>query len=123
MNTLCRPMCCEMKKLRKLLTERGISWKDASSTSTDEAIRHNIAIGIDKAYADSTMYRTHFETGGYKYSVIYGYGSYGGYDPCNGADDGLLECMTGALNGGEPVGGMTAEDIMRVVDGTYDAGI
>ena len=31
----------------------------------------------------------------------------------------LLECMTSALNGGEPVGGMTAEDVMNVIDGKY----
>lgn len=114
-----RPMCEEMKKLREMLTERGIEWKDASAIVPDEVIQQSIAYGIDKYHADSTIYRTHFETGGNKYSVIYGYGSYGGYNPFNGDDPELLECMTSALNGGEPVGNMTAADIINVIDWKY----
>lgn len=114
-----RPMCEEMKKLRAMLTARGIEWKDVSSIMPDEVIQRRIELGIDKYLADITMYRTHFETGGNKYSVIYGYGSYGGYNPFNGDDPRLLECMTSALNGGEPVGGMTAYDVMDVIDGKY----
>lgn len=106
------PMCEEMKKLREMLTERGIEWKDVSS------IEH----GIDKYHADSTIYRTHFETGGFKYSVIYGYGTYGGYDPFNGDNPGLLECMTSELNDGCPVGYMTAQDVINVIDGKYCIG-
>lgn len=117
-----RPMCEEMEKLREMLTERGIKWEDASSITPDEVIQRCIEHGIDKYHADSTMYRTHFEAGGNKYSVVYGYGSYGGYDPFNGDDPGLLECMTSTLNGGEPVGGMTAGDVMDVIDGTYFGG-
>lgn len=114
-----RPMCEEMKKLRKMLTERGIGWKDVSAIVPDEAIQRCIALGIEKYHADSTIYRTHFETGGNKYSVIYGYGTYGGYDPFNGNDPELLECMTGAFNDGEPVGFMTANEVMDVIDGKY----
>jgi hypothetical protein len=112
-------MCEEMKKLREMLTKRGIEWKDASSIVPDEVIQHRIEFGMNKYHADSTMYRTHFETGGNEYSVIYGYGSYGGYDPFNGYDPKLLECMTSVLNGGEPVGYMTAEDVMNVIDGKH----
>lgn len=116
------PMCEEMKKLREMLTERGIEWKDVSSIVPDEVIQRCIEHGIDKYHADSTIYRTHFETGGFKYSVIYGYGTYGGYNPFNGDNPGLLECMTSELNDGCPVGYMTAEDVINVIDGKYCIG-
>lgn len=119
---MARPICEEMKKLRQLLDERGIEWKDASAIVPDKVIKKIIECGIDKYHADSTVYRTHFEVDGNNYSVIYGYGTYGGYDPFSGDDPGLLECMTSALNAGEPVGGMTAGDVLDVVDGTYHGG-
>lgn len=111
-----RQICDEMKKLRKMLDEEGIKWKDCSGITPDEVIEKNIDAGIDKYHADATIYRTHFESNGYKYSVIYGYGTYGGYDPFNGDDPGLLECMTAKINGGEPQGFLTAEDVMKIIE-------
>ena len=115
-----RQMCEEMSKLRKMLDEAGIKWKDVSTVTSDELIEKSIAAGIDAYHADATIYRTHFESDGYKYSVIYGYGTYGGYDPFNGDDPGLLECMTEKANGGEPQGWLTAEQVMSIVNGGVD---
>lgn len=109
-----RQMCEEMKKLRKMLDEKGIKWEDCSGITPDELIEKSVATGIDKNFADVTIYRTHFESDGYKYSVIYGYGTYGGYDPLSGDDRGLLECMTDKAYDGEPLGWLTAEQIMNI---------
>lgn len=96
-------MCNEMYRLRTKLSERGISWDDKSSVYTASPI-------------DVTIYRTHFTVEGYFFSVIYGYGTYGGVDVF-GNDKGLLECMTEKVNGGEPLGSLTADDVMRIIDG------
>lgn len=109
-------MCDEMIKLRAELDKRGISWEDKSSIVPQKAIEMMVAQGIDAQFADSSMFRTHFNVGGYHYSVIYGYGSYGGYDPITGKSGELLECMTEKINGGEPVGNMSAVDVLRIFD-------
>ena len=111
-----RSMCKEMKKLRQLLDERGIEWADASSITSDAVIQKCIEFGIDKYHADCTIYRTHFYVDGNAFSVIYGYGTYGGYDSFNGSDLELLECR---INGGDPTGYMTAEDVIDVVDNIH----
>ena len=111
-----RQMCEEMSKLRKMLDEAGIEWKDVSIVTPDELIEKSIAVGIDAYHADTTIYRTHFEHKDYHFSVIYGYGTYGGYDAFNGSDPGLLECMTEKVNGGEPQGWLTAEQVMNIVN-------
>lgn len=109
-------MCDEMKKLRKELDKRGIHWKDVSSIMPECVIDEMVSKGIDRVYADSTIFRTHFEYGGYKFSVIYGYGTYGGKSAFTGHDSGLLECMTEKVNGGEPVGHLTAADVIAIVE-------
>lgn len=111
-----RPMCEEMKKLRQLLDERGIEWTDASSITPDAVIQKCIKCGISKYTADCTIYRTHFDAGGHLFSVIYGYGTYGGYDSFDGSDPELLECM---INNEDPTGYMTAEDVLDVVDNIH----
>ena len=108
-------MCEEMKKLRKELDRMGVKWKDVSSITPETVIEEMVSKGIDRAYADTTMFRTHFEYGGYKFSVIHGYGSYGGKDAFTGHDSGLLECMTEAINGGEPVGFLTASEVLNIM--------
>ena len=113
-------MCEEMEKLRAELDKRGIKWEDKSSIVPDNVIQEMIRKGIDRQYADSTMFRTHFTVDDYHYSVIYGYGSYGGYDPLSGKSGELLECMTEKINGGEPVGNMTAVDVLRIFDKELD---
>lgn len=53
-------ICKEMIKLRKYLDDKGIKWVDAS---TDDNL---------------WICRTHFELNGFRWSVINGYGTYGG---------------------------------------------
>lgn len=95
-------MTHEMELFREMLDAEHIEWRDASSQSFE-----------------LPMDRTHFEYRGYDWSVIHGYGSYGGpsflYD-----DKGLLELMSDAVNEGEPVGFLTAEEVMRYVKGNND---
>ena len=91
-------MTKEMYELRKMLDAEGIDWHDASE------------LGI------CPIWRTHFKHRGYHWSVIHGYGTYGGpsylYE-----DQGLLELMSDAVNGGEPIGYLTAEEAMQYVRG------
>ena len=89
-------MTKEMVKFRQMLDENGIEWKDASSP------------------VFLPMWRTHFHYRGYEWSVIHGYGSYGGYSRY-AQDEGLLELMSCAVNNGDPVGRLTAEDAMKLV--------
>ena len=90
-------VCDEMKKLRKWLDENNIEWKDVS---TDFPV-NNIC-------------RTHFWVNGYFFSVIHGFGSYGGkrYYAEGFTDMGLLECMIGNH---EPEGWLTAEDVIEKI--------
>lgn len=88
-------MCNEMTKLRKMLNDEEIEWRDASS--------------FDFLFIN----RTHFEHRKYFWSAINGYGTYGG-------DKGLLELMSNGVNGGEPIGYLTAEECMAYVRGERD---
>ena len=90
-------MCTEMKRLRKMLDERKIEWYDDSTYS-----------------ATFWMIRTKFEYKGYDFSVINGYGSYGGY--YNGKNEGKLELMIDAC---EPIGHLTAKQVIQRLD-EYD---
>lgn len=90
-------MTHEMKLLREMLDAENIEWHDASSQSFE-----------------LPMDRTHFEHRGYHWSVIHGFGSYGG--PSFSRDDkGLLELMSDAVNEGEPIGWLTAKEAMQYV--------
>lgn len=91
-------MCKEMEKLRKALDKNAISWEDASEN------------GI------LPITRTHFEYKGYEWSVIHGFGTYGGWNSID-PDAGLLEIMSSAVNGGEPLGWLTAKEVMDLVVG------
>lgn len=89
----------EMIKFRKMLDDRGIEW-------------------VDKSDPESQLYRidrTHFWYRNYHYSVINGYGTYGGNLYPNNGNGGLLEVMSNAINDGEPEGWLTAEDVMKLV--------
>ena len=88
----------EMRKLRQMLDEREIEYTDASSEGF------------------FPMTRTHFTYEGNFWSVIHGYGSHGGYSRFND-DEGLLELMTNAINGGDPVGHLTAEEVIEYMEG------
>jgi hypothetical protein len=80
-----RTMTDEMIAFRNMLDEEQIKWADASE------------IG---AYPIS---RTHFSYRNFNWSVIHGYGSYGGICPLTNKDNGLLELMSNAVNDGDPV--------------------
>lgn len=98
-------MTHEMKLFRQMLDAEHIEWHDASSQ-----------------LFELPMDRTHFEYRGYQWSVIHGFGSYGGpsrlYD-----DKGLLELMSDAVNKGEPIGFLTAEQVMKYVEGVQNEGL
>ena len=91
-------MTKEMELFRNMLDDNGIEWHDASRMG---------------AY---TITRTHFNYRGHDWSVIHGYGSYGGYSPFE-KDKGLLELMSGAVNDGDPVGYLTAKEAFDYVRG------
>ena len=91
-------MTKEMRELRKMLDAEGIDWHDKSE------------------FGLCPIWRTHFEHRGYHWSVIHGYGSYGG--PSFLQDDkGMLELMSNAVNKGDPIGWLTAEEAMQYVRG------
>lgn len=88
----------EMIRLRSELDRRGIEWFDRSST--------------DKYWICRTLfYHNH-----YSWSVIHGYGTYGGISIFSGIDHGLLELYTDEISP-EPIGSLTAKDIFEYLDG------
>lgn len=97
-------ICDEMKKLRDELDKRGIAWQDVSEDNSDADI-------------DWWICRTHFDYGKYHVSVINGHGTYGGFFCSEKDNEGRLEMMTGCVNGGDPVGHLTADEIMKMLDG------
>lgn len=86
----------EMKKLRAWLDENNIKWED------------------DSSWLDFWVCRTHFWYDDYMWSVIHGYGTWGGFG-LNGNDGELLEVMVTAVNGGNPVGWLTAKDVIGFI--------
>lgn len=87
-----------MELLRKILDDNDIEWHDASDMDA-----HPIT-------------RTHFNYRGHDWSVIHGYGTFGGYSRF-GHDDGLLELMSDAVNEGEPIGYLTALEALNYIKG------
>ena len=83
----------EMNILREILTNRGIKWKDRSDKPGFPLI-------------DLAIYRTRFSFQNKEWSVICGYGTYGG-------DKGLLEVMIGD---GDPIGHLSAKDVVNLMD-------
>ena len=96
-------MKTEMEKFRSLLDEAGIEWWD------DSEMDHF-------AGPDTYMERTKFEYRGSDWSVIHGFGSYGGYDRIS-KDKGLLELLSSAAGDGSPIGYLTARQAMKLVKG------
>ena len=98
-------VCDEMKKLRWMLDEKGVEWHDASDVMSGSR--------------EWPMWicRTHFEYNGLRFSVVNGFGTYGGWygaNPGTTEDEnmGLLEIM---IEDNEPVGWLKAEDIMKIL--------
>ena len=113
-------ICKEMTKLRQSLTNRGIKWIDKSVIKTADELQKLMEImpDVDANYLDTSMYRTHFDYKGTRWSVINGYGSYGGYDPIDGKNEGLLELLIDDDTGNEPIGYLKADDVLNYMD-TY----
>lgn len=84
-----------MKKFRKLLTEKDIAWIDS------------IHIGV----VACPIYRTNFTFKNIEFSVINGYGTYGGYDPFTDSNEGLLEIFDSETS--EAKGNFTAAEAMK----------
>lgn len=87
-----------MELLRKMLNENNIEYEDNSE------------------YGLFPITRTQFDYRGYRWSVIHGYGTYGGYSSFD-KDKGLLELMSNAVNDGEPIGYLTAKEVFNYVKG------
>lgn len=97
-------MCPEMLKLRNILDEMNIDWEDDSDPLTSTTIEYRI-------------YRTRFYKNCDRYSVIYGFGTYGGWNCLSEClsekeDPKLLELM---INDEEPTGYHTANDIIVIM--------
>ena len=108
-------MCKEMQKLRDKLDEIGIVWEDASSSTPEKIIEDMVRDGFLRRYCDVAIFRTHFTINDVKYSVIYGYGTYGGYEPVFDKDYGVLEVWAETINNGDPCGHMTADDVIKAI--------
>lgn len=98
-------ICKEMQKLRQMLDKKNISWNDASEVMSE-----------DKEWP-MWICRTHFEFKSLNFSVINGFGTYGGWygaNPGMTEDEnmGLLELM---IEENEQVGWLKAEDIMKIL--------
>ena len=114
-------MCDEMKKLRSLLDAKGVKWTDLSEVMSESRIEASMQCSnyeFDRNMFDLTFYRTHFEVNNRKYSVIYGYGTYGGYDPVFHKDNKLLELWE--IDHGDPHGWLTAEEVIKECFGDVD---
>lgn len=94
-------VCEEMQKLREYLNKHEIQWADVSAS-----------------YGFSWMCRTHFTLRNNLWSVINGFGSYGGFGTFSQNNEGLLELMTSEVNGGEPVGYLTADEVINYLEET-----
>ena len=92
-------VCSEMEDLREYLTKHNIEWWDKSYTKDEYWIC-----------------RTHFMINHNNWSVIHGFGTYGGICTFSNRDWCLLELMTSALNGGEPIGNLSAKQVIEYIE-------
>ena len=98
-------VCEQMQNLRKLLDKKKISWEDHSE---DMTTNKNFPIWIC---------RTWFKYNGIDWSVINGFGTYGGFNgvisPNNQVNNlGLLELWNGKE---DPVGFKTADEVLKII--------
>ena len=93
-------VCEEMKKLREGLTKRGIKWNDMTQYGPP-------------GHEELWICRTKFEYHGNMWSVIHGFGTYGGFSHFV-HDCGKLELRVGLY--GEPIGRLTAAEVFKLMD-------
>lgn len=91
-------ICEEMQLFREALDARGVEWVDRSD------------------YGGQPITRTHFVVDGQKWSVINGYGTYGGYIPGLYENRGLLEVYALESNE-EETGWLTAAEAIKIIFG------
>lgn len=90
------PNCEEMIKLRQALDERGVKWYD----------------GTD--YGTISICRTHTRVNGKMWSIVHGYGTYGGFNVHTLTDAGLLEAWDMETYS-SPVGFLTAAEVIKLM--------
>lgn len=93
----CRMDCPEMQKFRAMLDRRGIEWEDRSENGFCPIVR------------------THFWYKDNLWSVIHGYGSFGGYDSLTGQDSQLLEVYDFGMSKDGSWGLLTAEEAEKLI--------
>lgn len=106
--------CPELKKLAEGLTKRKVLWYSQNETGTElfEVLKR-----LELGYSGPYMERIKFEIGGHKWSCIHGVGSYGGIHLIGkGKDEGLIEVLSDDYNDGDPIGHLTADYILSIVD-------
>lgn len=91
--------CYELNKLKSYLDSHKIKYVIKSDPDT----------------AHYRIERIHFNINGYLWSVIHGYGTYGGLDPFTGEDKGLLELYTTQIQP-DPFGMMSCTDIIELIE-------
>lgn len=109
-------LCEEMKKLRQWLSDNDIVWFDRSTIMSEEKIDYlmHLCGEIERAYFDTSIYRTHFIIKGELWSVINGFGTYGGFEPFENKNYGMLELRIGD---NDPTGWLSADDITKMING------
>jgi hypothetical protein len=88
-----------MQKLRDYLDSNNIEWKDKSDD-----------------WSAGWICRTHFYYKNNQWSVINGSATYGGFYLDEKQNPGQLELMVDCVNGGEPVGYLKAEDVIKYIE-------
>lgn len=91
--------CYELNKLKTYLDEHDFEY----------------IIKSDPETAHYRIERIHFNINGYKWSVIHGYGTYGGLDPITGDDKGLLELYTTQIQP-DPFGMLTCTEVIELIE-------
>ena len=101
-------VCEEMQKLRAGLNKRKIAWLDTSYHGERDVQTFYWICG------------TRFTICGNEWSVVHGYGSYGGFNK-HFCDHKLLECQAWEMT--EPDGFLTAERILKKIDAARNSEI
>lgn len=91
--------CYELNKLKSYLDSHKIKY----------------VIKSDPEMTHYRIERIHFNINDYLWSVIHGYGTYGGFDPFTGDDKGLLELYTTQIQP-DPFGMLTCTEIIELIE-------